>query len=112
MLRQTACWLRPAAFRRRCLSVANLRACTPLVRVNARMCSIGLRSGKQAGRKSNRASAALMAFRMAGALWLPGLSRVSRIRKQSGGRFPDERGHPCAGLRPEPALYRGKKPRH
>lgn len=51
------------------------------------MCSIGLRSGKQAGRKSNRASAALMAFRMAGALWLPGVVKGEQDQKTVRGAF-------------------------
>lgn len=55
IFRQTASLLRSAALRRRCLSFANT-------------CSMGFRSGEQAGRKKSLVPAALMALRMAGAL--------------------------------------------
>jgi hypothetical protein len=65
ILRQTESVLRAAAFRRRCLSLA-------------KTCSIGFRSDESAGRKSRLAPTGLMALRMAGALWLPGLSRMTQ----------------------------------
>ena len=61
---QTASTVRAAAFRNRCLSLANT-------------CSIGLRSGEYFGRKISLAPTERMSRRTALRLWLPRLSMMT-----------------------------------